>query len=416
MNRRRTPLSKNNANRRGREYRPWQDFARQDALLRTYASRNSLRPSGKQTLVALLGGVILATTVGACAVYKRYGPSIDAMFQKPTVVQQELTSAPPEIQSATPFMDALASAPLDSLGLELSTKNLGFLFRDGWNPMYAGRETLKTELGTEISLLYLNSLMTWEAGIEKRAEEGRYGAFGERIIHSRTGAQGCYQITQVLLQEYNKHHTTKYAEKDLDQYRVSMTIADWALQKAAKKRHGDLFLMTLDFVSGEGTTNYLLTQFDSLEDMKANLWKTNIEPKWNEDPNKRITAAMIAQAKNEPYQVAVLASKLFDLEEHIGVDPYRGLSAEQRAHQDALVSLGRHMLALSEPELVRRYDGISSTVADPRLVPFAENRLIRPEKFSSALLEQRLRPSLAQNYASPSTEVTQSNSPMQNTQ
>lgn len=46
-------------------------------------------------------------------------------------------------------------------------------------------------------------------------------------FHPRTGATGLYQITPIVLVEYNNFHPVKYTKKDLKNPIINTLIAEW---------------------------------------------------------------------------------------------------------------------------------------------------------------------------------------------
>jgi hypothetical protein len=373
MNRRRTPLSTNNANRQRREYNPWQDFASQDALLRKHKSRQYTLPTQRQTLTGLLLGAALATTISTCSMYQRISPTIESFFHKTPTQAEEI--AGPIYLSPTPFMDKLQEAPLDSLGLDLAIKNTGILIREAYQPLFTTLEEINGRKEHPLPTPLVMADAIKEPALENLAEDRQYGMTGEAYFYSSTGIPGVFPLTKRRVFEYNKRHPdAPLTMWEMHDYEKNMPAGIEELQRDIMKGQG-IFPGLIRWVSGPATLLALQENYPEEDTLCTKLMY---------DSGKGL---LRRQAQRFPYDVAVLTymvqaqavSAGATLEE-LHIDP-------ADVEYNNFVALGKYLYGRGKEESRKKWDGKPSTKYDPRLSRMYDERLIRESRFSAAIVD-----------------------------
>ncbi|MFH1916593.1 MAG: hypothetical protein ABIJ21_04975 [Nanoarchaeota archaeon] len=346
-----------------------------------YLYSYTYRPPKKRSFPSYVIPTILAAGVAISGL-------LYSIRDRPEEIPQEQSISAPAIISNTPFTDTVLASNPDELNLPLSAKNLGHLV-NAWPIAFTTAERINAESEHPFPRPYLNALLTWESGLEKKAEHGSYERGFERIITSATGARGPMGITSIALKDYNDRHDAKFKWDEMAAYAPNISVGLERLRQEQHHRKGNLFLTTLDYVSGRGTTNHLKEQYNSIDKLTADLYQNQSHGKPHKNPKKRITRQMIKQATIHPYQVAVLTYLYDKLERAEGLDPERGLCEKDMEDYAEFLAIGERTYHLAE-EKARKEE--KTTFAR-----FYNDRLIRENLFNGDLLAMHLEETQSSN-------------------
>lgn len=369
-----------------RIYKPIQRTGNRTAPINPYSNsyRKKQKKSPLKPISKILGISILATGL-SLAGDRAYHFLENYVKQHETPTVQTA----PEIQSSSPtrYMDAITALDIESLDICRPAKNLGHLLQKK-ERFYTTVDSVNSTNPTQLPFAFAAAIPLWEAGEEN--SEKNLSWFRERpdrkFVNFR-GAIGKWGITPIAIDDYNRRHPRHKIDPDSAwAYIPNTMLGIERLVTDLEHRDGDFTLTDLDYVSGRRTTNYLLGNHKTLEGLSANLWNDDSDPVPNKNWKKRITQPMLDQAQVHPNEVAVLTYLVDTLVRSAGLDPEKDIAENLRPGYRRFVSHGEHMYSLAEKEHLEGEDDDRSTVENPLLSRYFENRLRQENMYTEPLL------------------------------